>query len=361
MRILMMAWRDIKNPEHGGAEIATHENMKRWIKVGHECTLLSAEYSGCLNEEIIDGYKVVRKGGRLGVYYQAYKYYKKNKDNFDLVIDQVNTIPFFTPLYVKDKKLFSLFHQLCREIWFYERVFPIALIGYVSEYFYLKLYKNIPAIVVSNSTKKDLTKRGFKNISIVSEGINFNPLNKPKKKEKNSLIYVGRLKKSKRVHHIIKSLNIVKEKIPNVKLYIVGDGEEKYKKYLIKLMKKYNLESNIKFTGYLDFDKRNELMSKSEAILVASVKEGWGLIVTEANAMSTPAIVYNVDGLRDAVKNNSTGLIIEPSPNHLSESIIGYLRNNGLKTKLSKNALEDSRGYNWDKSAEESLKVIENA
>jgi len=100
-------------------------------------------------------------------------------------------------------------------------------------------------------------------------------------------------------------------------------------------------------------------MSKSEAIIVASVKEGWGLIVTEANALGTAAIVYDVDGLRDSVKNNVTGLVVEPSPNQLSEAIVNYLQDNELKMKLSKNALEDSRRFGWGKSATESLRILE--
>ena len=99
-------------------------------------------------------------------------------------------------------------------------------------------------------------------------------------------------------------------------------------------------------------------MSRAEAILVASVKEGWGLIVTEANAMGTSAIVYDADGLRDSVKNNETGLIVKPNPSNLSAAIVNYLLSNGLKEKLSKNALKDSRNYTWDRSAERGLEII---
>ncbi|MEK6983479.1 MAG: glycosyltransferase family 4 protein [Nanoarchaeota archaeon] len=360
MKILVMNWRDIKNPAHGGAEIVTHEHMKRWVKAGHECYLIASAFPSCKKIEEIEGYTIYRGGNRFTVYWNAYKIYKKYfKGKVDFVIDEINTIPFFTPFYVKEKKM-TLIHQLCREIWFYETIFPFSLIGYLAEPLYLRLYKKYSSMVVSESTKNDLIIYGFKNISIIPEGINFKPLEKVPKKEKNTLIYVGRLKKSKRVHHIIEALKSVKEKIPSVKLWIVGNGDLPYKKYLEKLIKKNNLENNVKFLGYLGFIERNKLMGKAEAIIVTSVKEGWGLIVPEANAFGTPAIVYDVDGLMDAVRHNETGLIAKKNnPESLAEVIVDFLKNPKLKSKLSKNALEYSREFSWDKSAEESLMVIE--
>lgn len=359
MRILVMNWRDIRNPAHGGAEVFTHEHMKRWAKAGHECYLITSAFPGCKYIEKIDGCTIYRSGNKFTVYWNAYKLYKKYfKGKIDLVIDEINTIPFFTPFYVKEKKM-SLIHQLCREIWFYETVFPFSLVGYLAEPLYLQLYKKYPSMVVSPSTKKDVEKYGFRDISIIPEGIDFKPLSKIPKKEKNTMIYVGRLKKSKRVHHIIKALKLVKVKIPDIKLWIVGNGDPHYKEYLYKILEKYQLSNNVRFFGYINFDERNNLMSKAETIVVTSVKEGWGLIVLEANSMGTPAIVYNVDGVKDAVKNKETGLIVADSnPKYLAEIAIEFLHNTNLKSKLSQNALEYSRKFSWDKSAKESLKVL---
>jgi len=91
LRILIFNWRDIKNPEAGGAEVFTHENAKRWVKLGHEVTLFTSEFNGCKKEEIIDGVKVVRDGGRYFVYMKAREYYKKyfSKEKFDVVIERL--------------------------------------------------------------------------------------------------------------------------------------------------------------------------------------------------------------------------------------------------------------------------------
>lgn len=359
MKILVMNWRDIKNPSHGGAEVFTHEHLKRWVRAGHNCFLITSAFPGCTEREEIDGYTVYRSGTKFSVYWHAYKLYKKYfKQRVDLVIDEINTIPFFTPLYVKERKM-TLIHQLCREIWFYEAPFPCSLIGYLLEPLYLQLYRNYPSMVLSESTKHDVQRMGFTYVRVLSEGINFKPVDTVPKKEKNVLVYVGRLKKSKRVHHIIKALMFIKEKIPSVQLWIVGDGDESYKHTLHNLIKRYNLTNQVTFFGYVTPTERNKLMSKAEAILVTSVKEGYGLIVPEANACGTPAIVYDVDGLRDAVHDNTTGLIVlQNNPSFLSETIIRFLSDKKLRSQLSYNALASSKTFTWDKSAQQSLKAI---
>jgi len=175
MRILIFNWRDIKNPEAGGAEVYTHEIAKRLVTKGHQVTLFATAFKNCLKKEFIDGVKIVRAGNKFSVYWKAKEYYKKKflKERFDVVIDEINTRPFLIPEFVNNgEKIIALIHQLAREFWFYEMPMPISLIGYhFLEKIWLKKYKNIPAITVSNSTKEDLKKLGFKKISIIHNGM----------------------------------------------------------------------------------------------------------------------------------------------------------------------------------------------
>jgi glycosyltransferase involved in cell wall biosynthesis len=350
MKILMLSWRDIHNPLAGGAERVTYELLRRWSGQ-HDCFWFCSAYKGCLDKEEIEGIKIIRRGSRIKVYLEAYKYLKDKK--FDMVIDQINTIPFFTPLYYKGKKI-SFFHQLCEKVWFYETSFPLSLIGFIAEKIYVRLYKKLPCLVVSESTKKNLIKYDFRDIYVMKDCIDFKPLPTVPQKKHCSLVYVGRLKKSKRVHDIIKAFSIIKKEIPSASLHIVGKGEKKYQDYLTRLMK--NLGIEIFFHGYVPKEERNRLMSQAEAILVASVKEGWGLIVIEANALGTPAIVYNVDGLRDSVKPMITGLITRKNtPEELAKSVLSFFQDSALKRQLSLNTLNYSRTFDWDESADNVL------
>lgn len=361
MKILIFNWRDIKNPRGGGAEILTHEMAMGLVKKGHEVVLFTSSFKGAQEEEFVDGVKIIRAGGSLGVYWQAFRYYAKRfKGKFDIVIDEINTIPFFTPLYVKEKVV-SHINQLARRVWFYESVFPISLFGYLSEFLLLKLYRHRPSITISKSTRDDLVHLGFNkdNVFIIPMGIDFEPLDKmPEKEARPTMIYVGRLKRSKRVHHIISAFKMIKQNIDNCCLWIVGNGDEHYKRYLKRLA---GQRDDIKFFEGASNEKKLELMRRAHLIVVTSVREGWGLIVTEANAMGTPAVVYSVPGLKDSVKDGINGLQVEDNtPYGLADTIIALFKDRQHLDKLSQQALEDAGEYHWIKTVEETEKILFN-
>ncbi len=332
------------------------ELAKRLVKDGHEVIFLVGDFKGALKEEFINGYKVVRLGGRFSVYWHVFKYYQNNLRNWaDLVIDEINTVPFFAKFYVKERNILFV-HQLCREIWFYEMFFPLNIIGYILEPIYLWLLRDRKVITVSESTKKDLMRFGFKaaNIQIISEGIEIEPVSdllSIKKFDQPTILSLGTVRAMKRTHHTIKSFEIAKEKLPNLRLVIAGAVEGEYGKKVLNIIKNSKYKDSIEYLGKVTKEKKVELMQKAHLIAVTSVKEGWGLIVTEANSQGTPSVVYDVDGLRDAVKNNQTGLVCEiNTPNILAKKVIQILNDSELYETLQKNGWEWSKEINFENS-----------
>ena len=355
MNILIYNWRDIKNSAAGGAEVVTHEIAKRLVSKGHKICLFTAAFKGCKKNETIDGVEIVRSGSRYSVYIKAKQYYKKHFGKYDVVVDEINTRPFMTPKFVKDSTpVIALIHQLAREFWFYEMPFPINWIGYhILEDRWLANYIDIPTITISQSSENDLVDLGFKNITIIPMGINFKPLSGiPEKEKELTLIFVGRMGYAKRPDHVVEAFQYIQKRIPDAKLWMVGDGAMRQKLENKKV-------DGVTFFGYVDSEKKLELMSRAHTILVPGVREGWGLVVTEANAMGTPAIGYNIPGLRDSIRDCETGLLCEPKPEAMAEKAIELLQDEMLLEKLSRNALEWSRNFNWDKSAENFLRIIE--
>ena len=151
-----------------------------------------------------------------------------------------------------------------------------------------------------------------------------------KKRRDPTFIFVGRLKKAKLPHHAINAFKIIKGKVPGAKLWVVGEG------YYRNELEKIDSEG-VEFFGRVSSDKKLELMSRAWAILVPGIREGWGLIVTEANAMGTPAIGYNVHGLRDSI--GDTGILCDNNPDAMAQKAFELLQNNDLREKLSRNAL----------------------
>lgn len=100
-------------------------------------------------------------------------------------------------------------------------------------------------------------------------------------------------------------------------------------------------------------------MSRAHAILVPGIREGWGLIVTEANACGTPAIGYDVPGLRDSIQGSKNGILVEATTEKMAEEMINFISNNELQKKLSVGALDYSRQFSWDKSSKEVLDILE--
>jgi glycosyltransferase involved in cell wall biosynthesis len=313
---LIFNWRDLAHPLAGGAEVYTHRVAEEWLKMGHEVTLFCSSVVGKPEIEDLNGLKIIRRGGKHSVYREAKKYYiKEGRGNFDLVIDEVNTRPFGTPKWVDDTKVIALIHQVCREIWFYQVSLPIAIVGrYVLEPYWLRTYKNKTVVTVSDSSKKSLEKYGLLNVTSIPEGFEFEAnYQKMKKESVPTLLYLGRLSKNKRPDEAIDAFRIFKNKVPNAVLWVIGTGP------MERTLKNKNVEGVI-FFGKINEDEKWERIARATALLVTSVREGWGMVVTEAAAVDTPSIAYHVDGLIDSVKA-AKGYFSHPTSDSLAEQI----------------------------------------
>ena len=91
---------------------------------------------------------------------------------------------------------------------------------------------------------------------------------------------------------------------------------------------------------YVDRKTKDELVKKAWVIAVPGVREGWGQVVTDANALGTPAVGYNIPGLRDSIKHGYNGLLVDDNPEALADGMVKILSDDKLREKLSKNAIE---------------------
>lgn len=370
MNILILNWRDFKNPSSGGAEILTHELAKRWVKLGNQVTLFSSLYPNSRKEEIIDNVRIIRRGSPdvrflfSSVHFLAFKFYRSNVGKFDIVVDEIHGLPFFTPWYVKKRKV-VLICEVAGDLWVKMFGHFFGLLGRLIEKIYLQfIYKNISYLTISNSTKEELMKEGVnsKRITVLPMGLTIPQNIKRVEKEKvPTLIFVGRIAKSKGIEDAIKALEIVSKKYIDVKLWIVGGGDEDYINFLKKKAKNLNVFDRITFWGYVSEKKKFELMGKAHILVAPSSKEGWGLIVPEAARVETPSIAYDVPGLRNIIENGFNGIKVKKNtPLEVGIEIIKVLKDKELYTKLQLNAKKTSLIYNWNDTAEAALKILKN-
>ena len=374
-KLLMITWRDIKSPFSGGAENLSHNILKE-LKNKYNITVWSSAFPNCKRFQKIDGIQYIRMGSKkynfIGpynwrVYFTVFRHYwftNKRKLDFDVVIEQINNIPFLFALYGKKNTILYI-NQLCRINWFYQMPKIFALFGYlIFEPFYLWLLRNKKVITISQSTKSDLLKFGFKDksINIIPTAIDISPVNYSKylsKFKDFSLLSIGNIRGMKRTIDQMRAFELAKKTIPQLKLYIAGSPGGGYAARVFDFIHKSPNKKDIIYLGHISKEKKKKLMQKSHCLLVTSIKEGWGLVVTEAASQGTPSIVYNVDGLKDSVKHNKTGLICEvDSPKNLARNIVRLYKNNSLYNKLQSNGLQWSRKLTYKNSAKSFLKFI---
>lgn len=361
MRILLFNWRDPKNPKSGGAEYVTNEHAKSWIKNKNSVTWFCSAFPGCKKEEIVNGIKFIRKGNSFSVYLLAPFFYLLNKNNFDFIVDEIHGLPFFTPIYSRKPKI-AFIHEVADKIWDYMYPFPINVFGKLFESIYFKLYKKITFWTDADSTIDDLTKFGIKKencIAIPCPVANKSIKKIPEKEKIPTFIFVSRVVRMKGVEEVIKAFFYIIKEIKNAQLWIVGDGDKNYIKYLKKTMNQYSIPAKVNFFGKIPEKEKLNLMRKSHLLLHASIKEGWGLVVIEAASQATPSIVYNVSGLKDSVKNNKTGIVLKNNtPREMAKEAIKLLANKSEYLSFQKEALRWAKNLNWDSATKQSIDLI---
>jgi len=369
MNILIFSWRGPGHPHAGGAEQSSHEHAAGWHKAGHNVTLFTSFFQGAKKKEDVDGIHVIRRGGQIfQVHLHAMFWYLfSSHPKFDIVVDEVHGIPFFTPFFVRVRKLVFI-HEVAKEVWRlnpWPRPFNLvpALIGTFLEPLIFKLiYRNVPFMTVSQSTKKDLIEWDIpeESITVIHNGFsNKFPLREINKESKKTVIYLGALSKDKGIEEALKVCKFLFRTEKNWQFWVVGKGEPNYLTYLKKQAEKFGIEKAVKFFGFVNEREKYNLLSRAHILLNPSTREGWGLVVIEAASVGTPTIAYNVAGLRDSVKDGKTGLLSLPNPEDCAEIIINLFSDKKLYDLLQKNCFKWSDKFSWEKSSKQSLNLIE--
>ncbi|MFA9288657.1 MAG: glycosyltransferase [Weeksellaceae bacterium] len=360
MNILMFNWRDTKHVWAGGAETYVQGMAAEFVKTGHRVTIFCGNDGHSKRYEVIDGVQIIRRGGFFTVYIWAFLYYiLRLRGKFDIIIESVNGVPFFTPLYTRIPKV-AVIHHIHQEVFREHLPTPLAVIAcFLEAQLMPRFYRNTQIVTVSQSTKNSLDKIGFHNDDavIVYPGIDIADYKTQKKTKKPSILYLGRLKKYKSIDVVIEAMTDIIKKYPDARLTIAGFGE--YQTQLEDLTFKLGLEDFIDFTGKVNEKKKNALLAESWVFVQPSFMEGWGITVIEANASGTAVIASDVPGLRDSVRDEKTGFLIRyRDVNGFAEAMIKVIGDSKLRTQLEKNGTQWAKNFTWEMSARKMLEVV---
>jgi glycosyltransferase involved in cell wall biosynthesis len=345
MRILILNRRDILNPSGGGAEVYTHEIARGLVaKYGCEVEVFSSGFPGCARQEAVDGVTYIRRGNEATVHLRGFYYALKHKARFDRIIDEFNGVGFFTFAF---PNAMLLIYQLYKEFWVRE----LGVLGwfpYMVEPLILSLYRRKRVITISSSTKRDLEHLGFRRITIVMVGLERAPLpDRGEKDKKATLVFLGRLKSTKRPEDALKIYEMVKRELPGCRLWVIGRGPQDSR---LKAMAK-DL-GGVTFYGWVSEEKKYELLRRSHILLVPGLREGFGINIIEAAAAGTPAVGYSVHGVEDAIRDGVTGYLVN-SVSDAATGVIQLLSHRERYDIMSGNCLRYAAEFSWNARVDE--------
>ncbi|MBV8721237.1 MAG: glycosyltransferase [Candidatus Eremiobacteraeota bacterium] len=358
MRILIMNWRDPKHPQAGGAEAYLFEQARRWRAWGHQVEWLTAGFPGSSSRDVLESIPIRRTGNKVTVYFTLPIVYRREfAGRFDVIIDSSNGIPFFTPLFARTAKV-SVVHHIHREV--FRNHLPAWLacpLIWCEEHFVPWLYRDVTFITVSEDTRNELLRLGVSDdrIALIPNGVSAS-LMPGKKNERPMVVYLGRLKAYKLVNLLIEAFARVRDDLPDAKLYIAGTGDTRPQ--LERSVAELKLRDAVSFEGFVEESRKRELLQGAWVSVTPSEMEGWGITVIESNACGTPAIAFNVPGLRESIVEGVSGLLVSEGDD-LAPAIARVLHDGALRRRLSEGAVARAAEFSWERTARESISQFE--
>jgi glycosyltransferase involved in cell wall biosynthesis len=350
MRVAFLSWRDTGHPDGGGSEEYIEHVAARLAARGHDVTIRCAAYDGAAAEEMRDGVRLVRRGRRLTVYPRGLLWATLGAGRrADVLVEVVNGIPFGAGL-VRRRRTVPLVHHLHREQW--QMIYPgwRGRVGWLIERSTIRAYRALPFLTVSQATAADLVALGVAGdaVHVVPNGAERRPVQEVERSPV-TLCTLSRLVPHKRLEHAVDVVRALATRYPGLRLRIIGAGwwEPELRRYVDRTGAGHLVD----LVGHVDADERDRELASAAAMLLPSVREGWGLAVIEAALQGTPTVAYrSAGGVSESVRHDLTGLLVS-TPTDLETAADRLLADDALRTRLSAACRDWALSFDWDDAA----------
>jgi glycosyltransferase involved in cell wall biosynthesis len=358
-RIHILAWRDLDDPEAGGSELHASTIARLWAEAGLDVTMRSSAAAGHPPYARRDGYKVVRKSGRYAVFPRtALSGLVGRTGERDALVEVWNGMPFFSPTWARCPRVVFL-HHVHAEMWrMVLRPEILARLGEMLEFRVAPpVYRRSRIVTLSSSSKQEIVEMlrlPERNISVVSPGVDqrFSPGGD--RSPHPLVVAAGRLVPVKRFEMLIDTLVELRGRHPRLEAVIVGEGYER--PALEARIRAAGATGWLTLPGHLSDSDLLALYRRAWVLASTSLREGWGMTVTEAAACGTPAVVSRIAGHLDAVDHGASGFLAEGP--ELADHLDLVLRDEVLRRQLGKGALELASRFTWEATARGTLEVL---
>jgi glycosyltransferase involved in cell wall biosynthesis len=356
LHILILVDRDWTHPQGGGTGANLRAHVRYLTEWGHRVTIMTGSYSGAVPFEQDGPVTIYRRGGRKSVFPHTFAELalRRRVRDADVVLEIINGIAFLTPLWLRLPRV-QYIHHVHREQYIEEMGARGRVAAFVAETAPLRwLYRRGRFVTVSEATARQLMALGIPReaIEVNYHGPEPEDYGPGERATEPTLIYLGRLKRYKRIELLFDVL----DGSPDAVLDIVGTGE--HRGPLEAEVATRGLGDRVRFHGFVEHDRKVELLQRSWALVTASAAEGWGLTTLEAAACGTPSVALGVGGLAEAIQHERTGLLASDYGDLVVQTR-RLLEDEDLRERLGTEALRRARSLGWEHTVGRTLAVLE--
>jgi glycosyltransferase involved in cell wall biosynthesis len=356
VRVLLVNWQDIENPHAGGAELHLFELFARLVAKGHQIRLVCSGWKGATPQALVRGIAVERHGSRHSFALAGPEAVREalRREPWDIVVEDINKLPLYL-CRLTSLPFCAIVPHLFGSTAFREAAWPMAALVVLAERPLAAGYRRAGFHAISESTRDDLVRRGVarERIRVIHPGSGAEacaPAGALDRTPAPTFLYVGRLRRYKGVEVAIRALALARKERSDLTLDIAGTGDDAAR--LQALGHRLGLAAAVRFHGYVDEARKQQLFRAAWANVFPSPKEGWGLTVMEAAACGTPSLASNSPGLRDSVQDGVTGYLLpHGDPTALAGRMLALAADPGLVTQLGKAARLAALAWSWDAAA----------
>ena len=351
MRILFMSHRDLASPKAGGSEVWVDRIARGAVERGHEVVHVCG---GPVGER---PYEVVDAGGPYEQFVLAPFKARRTVRDVDLVVEVINGMPYFTPLWWRGPRLVVV-HHVHRDMWPRFFSMPVAKLGWGLEWIGLRfVHRRSTIITVSPSTTKDLAELGIatERIRIVENGVDVDvdvDGSEGSRAPEPTFLALGRLVVYKRIDLLLDTWEQVRP-VTGGRLLIVGEGPEGAALEARRV-------PGVEFLGFVDEAEKRRLLREAWFLVHAASHEGWGVVLMEGASCRAPSLAFDVPGVRDCVIDGQTGVLAADRA-QFAEEWIALAGDAERRETLGKAAYEWALEHSWEKNIEAFLELAEEA